>query len=88
MVNESMLSPFKTLADNAGLSADVCLAKVLETESSEEGFDFLSGEIKNLLKDGIIDPVMVTCTAVRNSVSAVGTLVTSNHAIVETKDVS
>jgi chaperonin GroEL (HSP60 family) len=35
------------------------------------------------LEEGIIDPVKVTCTAVQNSVSAVSTLVTSGHAIVE-----
>ena len=87
VVRQSMLAPFKTLADNAGMSADVCLAKVLETDNPQDGFDFLNGEIKNLLNDGIIDPVMVTCTAVRNSVSAVGTLVTSNHAIIEAKNV-
>ena len=83
VVRGAMLAPFKTLASNAGLSADVCLAEVLKDNEEQNGFDFLTGEIKDLLEEGIIDPVKVTCTAVQNSVSAVSTLVTSGHAIVE-----
>ena len=86
VVREAMLAPFKTLASNAGLSADVCLAEVMADEEDHNGFDFLAGEIKNLLEEGIIDPVKVTCTAVQNSVSAVSTLVTSGHAIVGVKN--
>ena len=87
VVRDAMLSPFKTLADNSGMSADVCLAKVLDNENKEDGYDFLSGDVKNLLKGGIIDPVRVTCAAVRNAVSAVATLITSNHAILESDNV-
>jgi len=83
VVREAMLAPFKTLASNAGLSADVCLSKVLEDKEEHNGFDFLTGEIKDLLAEGIIDPVKVTCTAVQNSVSAVSTLVRTGHSIVE-----
>jgi len=88
VVIDAMLAPFKTLADNSGMSADVCLAKVLDNRNEKDGFDFLSGEIKNLLKSGIIDPVKVTCSAVRNAVSAVATLITSNHAILEGDNVN
>jgi chaperonin GroEL len=87
VVCEAMLAPFKTLADNSGMSADVCLAKMLENENEEDGFDFLNGEVRNLLEGGIVDPVRVTCSAVKNSVSAVSTLITSNHSIVEGKNV-
>ena len=88
VVRGAMLAPFKTLASNAGLSADVCLAEVLKDDCEQNGFDFLTGEIKDLLQEGIIDPVKVTCTAVQNSVSAVSTLVTSGHAIVEVSSVN
>ena len=81
-----MLAPFKTLATNAGLSADVCLAEVLKDNDEQNGFDFLTGSIKNLLEEGIIDPVKVTCAAVLNSVSAVSILITSGHAIIGVKN--
>jgi chaperonin GroEL len=50
---------------------------------AEKGLNFRTGELVNLFDEGIIDPVKVTCSALKNSVSVVSTLITTNHAIVE-----
>ena len=40
----------------------------------------------DMVESGIIDPVKVTITALVNAASAAGTLITTNHAIIEVKD--
>jgi chaperonin GroEL len=80
IVIQSLSAPFRQMCKNCDLSADVMLDKVLV---AEKGLNFRTGELVNLFDEGIIDPVKVTCSALKNSVSVVSTLITTNHAIVE-----
>jgi len=48
-----------------------------------EGYNFSTGEIVNMVEAGIIDPVKVTRSALQNAVSAAGTLMTTNYAIIQ-----
>lgn len=80
LVIQSLPAPFRQMCKNCDLSANAMLNKVL---NSQEGLNFRTGKLTNLYEDGIIDPVKVTCSALKNSVSVVSTLITTNHAIVE-----
>ena len=44
--------------------------------------------MKNMIDTGIIDPVKVTITALQNAASAAGTLITTDHAIIEDENES
>lgn len=79
---EAIKSPFKRIASNSGFSWEVLLNKVKEQEE-ECGVDFVTGELKDLKGEGIIDPAKVTRVALQNAVSAASTLITTNNAIVE-----
>jgi len=81
-VLESVKSPIKQMAYNAGESSDIILAKI-ETLKNNEGWNFATGEIVDMFEKGIIDPVKVTKTALQNAVSAASTLITTNYAIIE-----
>ena len=83
IVLKAVEDPLKQMAQNAGSKPDVVLQRALETESGE-GFDFSTGEMVDLMKKGIIDPTKVTRCALQNSVSAIGTLITTSHAIIDT----
>jgi chaperonin GroEL len=48
-----------------------------------EGINFSSGTKTNLLQDGVIDPAKVTRCALKNAVSVAGTLLLTNHSIVQ-----
>jgi chaperonin GroEL len=52
---------------------------------SKDGFglDLKTQQVVDLYEAGVIDPVRVTTSAVKNSVSVVSTLITTNNAIVE-----
>ena len=72
---ESIISPFNTIMDNAGLS-------VLGLPTKEGyGCDVTtSGEV-NMIEAGIIDPVLVTKSALKNAVSVVMTIVSADCVI-------
>jgi chaperonin GroEL len=82
IVYEAATEPLRQMALNAGESPDVILDKV-QRAKSDKGWDFKDGVMTSMLEAGIIDPVKVTITALVNAVSAAGTLITTDHAIIE-----
>ena len=82
IVKKSLAAPLRQMACNANLSADIIIDKILQ-EEEEYGWDFANNELTNMFDEGIIDPSKVTITALKNAVSAISTLITTGHAIVE-----
>ncbi len=75
-------SPMRAMAENAGY----CYEEVDEmicNKPVDIGFNFLTGDSVDMYDSGIIDPAKVTKNALRNAVSAAGTLLTTNFAIIE-----
>ena len=82
IVLDAVREPLRQMARNAGESADVIVANV-EKKKGTRGYNFATGKMADLIEEGIIDPVKVTTTALRNAASVAGILLTTNHAIVE-----
>jgi chaperonin GroEL len=82
VVKEAILEPIRQMAKNAGLSPDLIIAEVKKLKGSV-GYDFANDRIIDMFEAGILDPKKVTKSALQNAVSASGTLITTNHAIVE-----
>jgi len=82
IVRQAVQAPLRQMAVNAGESPDIICNLVLESEA-DMGYDFVSGELVNMLEAGIIDPVKVTRTALQNAASVSGTLITTNCAVIE-----
>ena len=82
IICEAVKSPIKQMSINAGESPDLILSKVEDLEG-DNGWDFSTGQVVDMMKTGIIDPAKVTKTALQNAVSAASTLLTTNYAIVE-----
>jgi len=80
IVKKALLSPMKLLAENAGEDGNVVIANVLK-EPEGVGFNVLTGEYKDMIKSGIIDPVKVTKTALQNAVS-VATMILTTEGLV------
>ena len=68
-------SPFETILENAGLE------QVGPTPSEGIGVDVVTGEEVDMIKTGIIDPVLVTKTALKNAVSVVNTIISADCVI-------
>jgi len=82
VLTESLPAPFKKIAENCGLSPDVCFEEVKNVKDCC-GFNFLKNRVENLIEAGIVDPAKVVRCALQNATSAAGVLITTNHAIVQ-----
>jgi chaperonin GroEL len=82
IILEAVKEPLRQMASNAGLSPDVVVEKVKSLKENQ-GFNFSTGEIVDLLAAGVIDPAKVTRCALQNATSVAGTLITTNHAIID-----
>ena len=78
----AIIEPIRQMALNSGESPDLILEKI-KTYDGNNGWDFVKGEIVNMMEEGIVDPVKVTRTALQNAASVAGTLITTNHAIIQ-----
>jgi chaperonin GroEL len=85
VVQAACREPIRQMAINAGESPDIITEKVLDANSNE-GWDFRTNEIVNLVENGIIDPVKVARIALVNAASCAGTLMTTNFGIIQTED--
>ena len=85
IVKNACYAPIKQMAENAGLSPDIIVDKVLNSDH-ECGWNFRTNKLANLANDGVIDPVKVTVTALQNAASCAGTLITTNYGIIQTEN--
>jgi len=76
--------PFRLMAANAGSRFDVDeMITVLSGAELSLGYDFYAEKKADMIESGIIDPAKVLRCSLQNAVSAAGTLITTNHAIIE-----
>jgi len=84
--------PFEVLMENSGYDAGQMLERLLTKTSNKEesfegmGIDVLDGEVKDMIKAGIIDPVKVSRVALENAISTSGAILTTNCLITEIKE--
>ncbi len=83
IVRRALEAPIRQIAENAGFDGAVVANDVLRSSNPNDGFDAASGEIKDLIVAGIIDPKKVTRSALQNAASIAGTFLTTETAIVD-----
>jgi len=71
---DAIQAPFKTIMYNAGLDPQTSVDEGM-------GIDVVTGESVNMVEAGIIDPVLVTKSALKNAVSVVMTIVSADCVI-------
>ena len=83
IVRKAVMTPLRQIAENAGEDGAVISGKTLEKDEYNYGFDAQSGEFKDLVKAGIIDPTKVVRTALQDAASIAGLLVTTEAMVAE-----
>lgn len=71
----AICKPWEVILDNAGFTANDMDAR------AGYGLDVSTGKNVNMLKAGIIDPALVTKTALKNAVSVVNTIISADCVI-------
>jgi chaperonin GroEL len=83
IVRKAIQMPLRQIAENAGEDGAVIAGKVLDRDEYNWGFDAQTGEFKDLVKSGIIDPTKVVRTALQDAASVAGLLVTTEAMVAE-----
>ena len=75
IILKAIRAPFDTVLENAGLE------QISPRPEKGLGVDVVTGKSVNMIDSGIIDPVLVTKSALKNAVSVVTTIVSANCVI-------
>ena len=82
IIIKSLLSPLRQIAENAGFNGGEIVQKVMDLDS-EIGFDALTCEYVHMVEKGIIDPTMVTRSAIQNAASISALILTTEVLVGE-----
>jgi chaperonin GroEL len=82
LVRKACDEPLRWIAENAGLEGYVVVAKV-RALAANEGFNAATDVYGDLRKDGVIDPVKVTRSALANAASIAAMFITTEAAVYE-----
>ncbi len=82
IIKKALEEPIKQIAVNAGFDGSVIANKVKHA-GFNEGFDAEKGEFVNMIKAGIVDPVKVTRSALKNAASISALILTTEALITE-----
>ncbi len=74
ILSRAILYPFRTILDNAGIKAEV-------PKKEGYGIDVVTGNMVHMIKEGIIDPLLVTKSALTNAASVATTILSTDCVI-------
>ena len=85
IVAKAIVEPSRWIAENAGLPGYVIVSKIAELKPNE-GYNVKTAKYGDLIKDGVIDPVKVTRSALANAASIASLLLTTETLVVTKKE--
>jgi chaperonin GroEL len=88
IVLDACLAPIMKISDNAGQSKDVIVNELTKRKEDnwELGYNAAKHEYVDMVQEGVIDPVKVTRTAMKNAASVATTFLSLDAVIVEDVD--
>ena len=85
IVYRALEEPIRQIAENAGADASIVVDKV-RTQGDSIGFNALTGEYEDLIAAGIVDPAMVTRSALQNAASIASLIVITDVVVAEPEE--
>ncbi len=82
IIRKALYAPAIAIANNCGKQGDLIAEKILEKKGSW-GYNGLTDKFSDLIKDGVIDPVLVTKNALINASSISALLITISAMITD-----
>jgi chaperonin GroEL len=83
IVRKAVQTPLRQIAENAGEDGAVISGKVLEKDEYNWGFDAQTGEYKDLVAAGIIDPTKVVRSALQHAASVSALMITTEAMVAD-----
>ena len=88
IVRKAVQMPLRQIAENAGEDGAVISGKVLDKDQYNWGFDAQTGEFKDMVKAGIIDPTKVVRSALQHAASIGSLMITTQAMVAERQEKS
>ncbi len=88
IVRKAVQIPLRQIAENAGEDGAVVSGKVLDRDEYNWGFDAQTGEFKDMVKAGIIDPTKVVRSALQHAASIGSMMITTEAMVAERQEKS
>ena len=85
IVHRALEEPLRQISENAGLEGSVVVNDVRKAKKGY-GLDAATGEIVDLIAAGVIDPAMVTRSALQNAASIAKNILTTEAIVAEVPD--
>ncbi|MFH1840868.1 MAG: chaperonin GroEL [Candidatus Shapirobacteria bacterium] len=82
IVKKALQAPTRLLVENAGMDGGVVIDHI-RRQPAGIGYNVLTGEYVDMIKDGIIDPAKVTRVALQNAVSVAMMILTTEGLITD-----
>ena len=82
IIQRALEEPVRQIATNAGYEGSVVVAKVLASKAGT-GFNAATEQYIDMIESGIVDPAMVTRSALQNAASASAMLLTTEAGVVD-----
>ena len=82
IVHRALDEPIRQIAVNAGADGSIVVERV-RSQAGSVGFNALTGEYEDLVEAGIVDPAMVTRSALENAASIGSLIVTTDVVVAE-----
>ena len=83
IVRRAIVTPCMQIAENAGVSGEIVVGKIMENSDYNFGYNAQNGEYVDMMKSGIIDPAKVVKTAIQAAASTAGVLLTTGAVMSE-----
>jgi chaperonin GroEL len=87
ILRRALEEPIRQLARNAGEDGAVIIDTVRRQQKEQNdrniGYNVITGEFGDMLKQGVIDPVKVTRSAVQNAVSIASMILTTDALVTD-----
>jgi chaperonin GroEL len=83
IVRRALEEPVRQIASNAGHEGAVVVGKLADSKDAKFGFNAESEQFEDLVAAGVIDPTMVTRTALQNAASIASLLLTTEALVTE-----
>src|SRR5882757_6902940 len=81
IVRKAIQSPVRQIAENAGTDGSIVVGKLTDKDEPNFGYDAQSGEYKDMVAAGIIDPTKVVRVALQDAASVAGLLITTEAMV-------
>jgi chaperonin GroEL len=85
IILRALEEPLRQIAENAGLEGSVVVNEVRKSDGAN-GLNAATGEYVDLIQAGVIDPAMVTRSALQNAASIAKNILTTEAIVAEVQD--